>query len=81
MQPVAIGGFHDHIIGVPGRMGILDERLVFVPDIPGKAQLLLNSVLLCPHFNAGGAQQMPDVRKTDPDSGTNLNYFLIITGY
>lgn len=58
MQTVAIGGFHNYIIGVLRRMGILDERLVPVPDIPGKAQLLLNAILLRPHFNAGGAQQM-----------------------
>ena len=36
MQAVAVGGFHHHIVGSRHRLGIPDNGLVEVPDIPGK---------------------------------------------
>ena len=81
MQPVPVGGLHDHIVRLRRFLGIPDERLVEISYVSGKAELSLDPVLLQPHLNAGRTQQVPDVRKTDPDALADLDFLLIVAGH
>ena len=81
VQPVAVGGFHDNIICLRRRLGIPYQRLMLISDISRKTQFPLKALFLRPHFNAGGTQKVPDIRKTDLYSIADLYKLPILTGY
>ena len=49
-------------------MGVFDQRLVVIPDITGEDKLFLRVRLGEPYLNAGGAEQMSYICKTDADA-------------
>ena len=63
MKTITIGGFHDHIICFLRLCRILDQRLVFIPDITGKYDLAHLSLFRSPHLYTGRAKQMSHIRK------------------
>ena len=75
--PVAVGRLHDHVVRLLHIAGVLDQRLVQVPDVPGKYDFFLRFPFRQPDFNAGGAKQMSHIHKADFDSLLQSNYLII----
>ena len=71
MDPVAIGGFHDHIVGFRCIFRVFEKRLHLIPDIPGKHDLLLRISLCKPQLDARRSEKMTYVSKAEADSVTN----------
>ena len=63
MQPVSIGGFHDNIVCIVYLLRVLDNWLVFIPDVAGKHKSSCNAVFLDDELYVGRAEQMPRVCK------------------
>ena len=80
MQPVPVGGLHDHIIRPRRFLRIADQRLAPVSHVSGKAQLSFDAVLLQPYLDAGGTEQMPDIRKPDLHPFADPDLLPIIAG-
>ena len=64
MAPVAVGGFHHHIIGLENVLGIFENGFAGVANVPGKDDFPLLFLFGEPQLNAGRAQQVPGVHKT-----------------
>ena len=78
MEPVAVGGFHHHIIGI-GQIGrVLDEGLVLVADVAGEDELGGGAVLRHPDRNAGRPQQMAHVHELDHKAGGQFQFRVVI---
>ena len=71
MDPVTIGGFHNHIVGFRRVFRVFEKRLHLVPDIPGKHDLLLRISLCKPQLDARRSEKMTYVSKAEADSVTN----------
>ena len=68
VQPVAVGGFHDDIIGFFQISRVLDDGLIRIPYISGEHQHSVNPVFLKFYFDGGGAKQVTGIDKTDFDA-------------
>ena len=65
MAAVAVGGFHNHVIGTLRVLRIVDQRLMDISDIAGEEQFFRHTVLCQPQLNGCGAEQMTGIEKTD----------------
>ena len=79
MASVPIGTLHHHIIRLCQILGIPDQRLVGVPDIPGEHNLLLNPLFPDPDLNGRRSQKMSRICKADPYALCHDNLFIIRT--
>ena len=78
VEPVAVGGFHHHIVGI-GQIGrVLDEGLVLVADVAGEDELGGGAVLRHPDRNAGRPQQMAHVHELDHKAGGQFQFRVVI---
>ena len=62
---VAVGGFHNHVIGALRVLRVVDQRLMDISDIAGEEQFFRHTVLCQPQLNGCGAEQMTGIEKTD----------------
>ena len=65
MAAVAVGGFHNHVIGALRVLRVVDQRLMDISDIAGEEQFFRHTVLCQPQLNGCGAEQMTGIEKTD----------------
>ena len=77
MAPVPIGGLHHYIIGSLQIGWILDQGLIFVPDIPGKYDFALFSLFCHPDLYGRRSQKMPCIHKPDSNIVRHMHFFSI----
>ena len=65
MATVAVGGFHNHVIGTLRVLRVVDQRLMDISDIAGEEQFFRHTVLCQPQLNGCGAEQMTGIEETD----------------
>ena len=65
MVPVAVGGFHDHVVPLFQEHRVPDDGLVEVADVAGEDDGLRHAVLRGVHSDAGRAQKVPGVGEGD----------------
>ena len=65
VAPVAVGGFHNHVIGALRVLRVVDQRLMDISDIAGEEQFFRHTVLCQPQLNGCGAEQMTGIEETD----------------
>ena len=58
---VAVGGFHQHVVGAVEKLGVADDGLIHIADITGEHHGPRLAALTARQFDAGGAQQVPGV--------------------
>ena len=68
MAAVAVGGFHNHVIGALRVLRVVDQRLMDISDIAGEEQFFRHTVLCQPQLNGCGAEQMTGIEETDLDA-------------
>ena len=78
MQPVAVGGLHEHIVRLADIGGVLDDGLVQVADIAGKHQLGGSVALGDPQLDAGGAQQVAHIHEPHLNTRSQLNALFVV---
>ena len=68
MEPVAVGGFDEHVIGLRRQGGIREDRHVPSADVAGEDDRGLLAVLADDDPDEGGAEDVADVgeRRLDP---------------
>ena len=62
---IAVGGFHNHVIGALRVLRVVDQRLMDISDIAGEEQFFRHTVLCQPQLNGCGAEQMTGIEETD----------------
>ena len=77
MDPVTIGGFHDHIVCFRCIFRVFKERLHLISDVTGKYDLLLRISLLQPQLDTRRSQKMAYVSKAEADPVTHREYLVI----
>ena len=65
VAPITVGRLHQHIICLGRILRIADQRLIAVPDITGKDDLLLGLSFFYPHLDRRGSKQMARVNETN----------------
>ena len=65
---IAVGGFHNHVIGALRVLRVVDQRLMDISDIAGEEQFFRHTVLCQPQLNGCGAEQMTGIEETDLDA-------------
>lgn len=77
---VAVGGLHHHIVR-PGKVaGIPDDGLIHVAQIAGEDQLFGDAVFRGGNGDAGAAQQMSRVGKSDADALAQFHILAVFAG-
>ena len=80
MVPVAIGGLHDDIVGLPQIGGVPDDGLVHVAQVAGEDQLFGHAVFGAPQLDLRRAQQVARVVKAHPDPFAQVDHLSVFTG-
>ena len=78
VQPVAVGGLHEHIVRLADIGGVLDDGLVQIADIAGKHQLGGSVTLGDPQLDAGGAQQVAHIHEPHLDARSQLDALFVV---
>ena len=80
MEPVAVGGFDDQILGVLHELGIPQDRLAEVAHVAGEGDLSRLAPLPEPDLDGGGAQQVPHIRHAQGDAVVHLEHPAVVAG-
>ena len=78
---VAVGGFHDHIVGPVHGDGIPQQGLADVADIAGEHENLLSVAFPDGDLDGSGAQQMAHVHHADGDAVEDVHAVVIAAGH
>ena len=77
--PVAVGGFHHHVVR-PGQLHrVPDDGLVDVADVPGEDDALFHAVFPQVHGHEGGAQQVPRVGELNVHAFAQVDELAVLT--
>ena len=77
---VAVGGFHQHIVGAVEELGVADDRLIHVADIAGEYDRPRLAALAAGQLDAGGAQQVARVDKLRRHIVSDLHLLAVLAG-
>ena len=80
VEAVAVGALHHHEVGLVDGLGIPDDGLVHVAQVPGEDDLPGDPLLGEPQLGAGRAQQVPGVGEPQPDPGAQVHHLAVLTG-
>ena len=80
MVPVAVGGLHDHIVGLVQKLRIADDGLVDIAQVAGKDQLFSDATLCGPDLHHGGAQKVPRVPEADAHTVAQVQDLAVLCG-
>lgn len=80
MEPVAVGGFDEHIIGIGYECRILGDRRASLPDIAGEDDLGLSVSLCDEEFYGSRTEDMSRILEPDSDVVGEFQHLRIFQG-
>ena len=79
VEAVPVGALRDHIVRFRDKLGVPDDGLLPVANVPGEDDLFGLAVLGQPQLGAGRAQQVPGVGEAELDVVIDLNLLAVFT--
>ena len=78
VEPVAVGGFDHQVVRMGHLLGVFDDGLIGVAHIAAEDDFPGLPLLLQPHLDTGGAQQVPHIRKPDFNALPHVNQLAVV---
>ena len=72
VQPVAVGAFHEHQVGLRVPRRVLQDRRAVLAEVAAEDQLALDAAVLQPDLDAGGTQDVPGIHVPDRHARQDL---------